>query len=131
MRVYCTYCSAEKDMVAEDIPAIQRYKSSRISRVKQKADSDHVDFFILSGKFGLLSTRERIPYYDHLLIDAEVDLHSDLVAKQLVTKGISELVFYSRSLLEDPYIQSYSDCIRMGCDKAMVSITFAHVSDKN
>ena len=76
MTFFCTYCSAKKDRSQGELAAIQRYQSLRINSVYLAAVSLGHNFFILSGKYGILEPSEPIPYYDHLLQSSEVSEHS-------------------------------------------------------
>lgn len=118
MLSYCTYCSAEKNTSETPLPAIERYRSSRILEVNEKAKHAGETFVILSGKYGILDAEQPIDHYDHLLIASEVEQHAMLVASQLKEKGITKLVFYTDSVLKDPNIQPYIDCISLATAKA-------------
>lgn len=119
---YCTYCSAEKINATFSLPAIELYKSNRISKVYQLAQDANVVFVILSGKYGLLQPNERINYYDHLLISSEVPAHAKLVAEQISSKNITELVFFTNDVKDDPNLKAYIDCIVESCAKASVTM---------
>ena len=73
MLAICTYCSAGKHNSETPLPAIDLYKSSRITKVFETAEKSNVTFLILSGKYGLIRANEEIGYYDHLLIPSEVE----------------------------------------------------------
>ena len=72
MRVVCTYCSNTKDKLDGLPPAYQRYTSARIRNVDSIAQKAELHFCILSGEYGLLDRNQPIPWYDHLLVEAEV-----------------------------------------------------------
>ncbi|MDB4656062.1 hypothetical protein OAE48_04355 [Flavobacteriales bacterium] len=128
MIAYCTYCSAEKDHSEISLPAISRYKSSRITKVYNSAITENVEFVILSGKYGIIDAHQNIDYYDHLLVPSEVDEHSELVTSQLKEMGITKLMFYAVSVLKDPNIQSYIDCIKLGAAKNGTAIEIREFS---
>ena len=115
MTTYCTYCSAHKIESNLALPAIELYKSKRISHVHQLAQKVNAHFAILSGKYGLLEPNERINYYDHLLTPEEVSEHAKLVAEQISSKKITEIVFYTNDVKEDPNVKAYIDCIAEAC----------------
>ncbi len=89
------------------MPAIKRYKSRRIAKVAQLAHERGETFAILSGRLGLIDENELVPYYDHLLLSAEVDELAVKVGAQLREFGEKELEFYYRpnDAAWDPYIQ--------------------------
>ncbi|MGH7600908.1 MAG: hypothetical protein ACREOI_31505, partial [bacterium] len=72
MTAFCTYCSALKSQAPGNIPAMQRYQSLRIRKVCQAAMELGLEFYILSGEFGLIPSQQPIPFYDHLLRPEEV-----------------------------------------------------------
>ncbi len=123
MLVYCTYCSADKNYTNKSISAIKLYKSNRISSVHKEAQVNNIQMFILSGKYGLISTQHKITYYDHLLKDEEVERHSKLVTNQLKELGIRELVFFSNKLENDNNLVAYHSCIKKACNKAGIILT--------
>lgn len=122
MLAICTYCSAGKHNSETPLPAIDLYKSSRITKVFETAEKSNVTFLILSGKYGLIRANEEIGYYDHLLIPSEVEKHSDLLASQITTKGISQIEFYMNSVESDSNLQAYIDCISIACSKASITL---------
>ena len=117
MTIYCTYCSAKKHRDSIPIPAIERYRSDRISKCFDKAKSSGIPFVILSGKFGLLNPFDQIPYYDHLLKKPDIKEHADLVANQLKLLHVSKLYFFTASEKSDPNSIPYLECIRSACSK--------------
>ena len=128
MLAYCTYCSAEKDPSEFLVSAISRYKSSRITDVYTSANAASVKFVILSGKYGVINAHQKIDYYDHLLLPAEVEKHVELVASQLKEMRITKLVFYTVSVLTDLNIQPYIDCIKRGAAKNGTAIEVKEIS---
>ena len=125
MLAYCTYCSAEKNKTDRSISAIELYKSKRIANVHKEAQANNIQLFILSGKYGVIPTQHKINYYDHLLKDEEVDMHSELVTNQLKELGIIELVFFSNKLENDNNLAPYRSCIKKACKKAGINLTMA------
>ncbi len=122
MTVYCTYCSAGKDISPNLLAAIERYKSNRIISVYQDAKSKDLEFYILSGKYGILNCNEKIEYYDHLLVNSEIEKHSKIVADQLVKHQITNLVFYSNLISIDKNIKPYLDCISLASKIAGIAL---------
>ena len=123
MLAYFTYCSAEKNYSNRSISAIKLYKSERISNVHKDAQANNIQMFILSGKYGVISAQHKINYYDHLLKDEEVDMHSELVTNQLKELGIRELVFFSNKLENDNNLAPYHSCIKKACNNAGIKLT--------
>ncbi len=116
MPIYCTYCSADKDLSKNKIPAIKRYKSNRIKYINNTAKGLGLDFYILSGKFGILSPYEPIEHYDHLLQADEVPKHANKVAQQLQKIGIKDIVFFTRPINIDENLKPYIDCITIAAN---------------
>jgi len=124
MLAYCTYCSAEKNHSEELLSAIDLYKSERITKVFNSAETKGRRFIILSGKLGIIEPHQKIDYYDHLLKPSEVEVHAELLASQLKEKKISHLVFYMGSIAHDKNIKPYADCILEASAKSGISIEF-------
>jgi hypothetical protein len=122
MLAYCTYCSSEKNYSKTALPAIDLYKSARISKVFLAAKEVKAKFIILSGKYGIIYAHEKINYYDHLLLASEVDLHSELIASQIKSKGINEIVFFMKPVEEDENLKPYLDCIEKTCLKLKITL---------
>ena len=131
MLAYCTYCSAEKNHSQKLLPAIDLYKSHRISKISDLSVKKGVKFIILSGTFGVVDVHQKIDYYDHLLKPSEVEGHAELVASQLQEKKISQLVFFMNSITHDKNIKPYADCIIKAAAKSGVSLEcrIAHFND--
>ena len=123
MIAYATYCSALKNYSKKALPAIQLYDSERISKVFELAKSQNANFVILSGKYGLVEAHQQINYYDHLLNQTEVESHAGVMASQIATKDISEIVFFSNSVQTDPNLLPYLKCIMSACEKVKIPIT--------
>ncbi len=115
MKIFCTYCSADKRHDEALLPAITRYVDRRIDDVYAASNSIKIEFMILSGKYGLLNPSELIPYYDHLLQDSEVTDHSQLVAKQLASAGVTQVTYFTVTLADDPNVEPYLACVKEAC----------------
>ena len=127
MTVFCTYCSANKNDAQNKLPAIERYQSARITSVYNAAVSLGVNFLILSGKYGILKPDDQIHYYDHLLKSSKVKGHSLRVAEQLTILGIKDIIFFSKSALEDENINCYINCMELASKKSGVDIKFVYL----
>ena len=88
MFAYCTYCSAEKKETKTPILAVDRYKSARIQTVFSLAKAQGIKFLILSESYGLLEATDKIDFYDHLLLEHEVEKKALFVSAQLKEKKI-------------------------------------------
>lgn len=113
-----------KNYSKKPIPAIELYKSERINTVFNLAKNDEVNFVILSGKFGILDTQQKISYYDHLLKPSEVENHAKLVASQLKEKKLTQIIFYMGSVKHDKNLIPYIDCIKKASTKNGITIEF-------
>ena len=122
MKILCTYCSAEKQTVVDNVPAISRYISKRIDWVAEQADKQNRQLLILSGKYGIIPDTQSIPHYDHLLTQQEVTAHAQKVASQIKEHGITHITFYTRSLQQDPNVAAYINCITQAAELAKADL---------
>jgi len=120
--VICTYCSANKDRAEGFLPASSRYRSERITKVKDIASQANQRFCILSGEFGLLESEQPIPWYDHRLTLEEIPSLVEKLAAQITEKKIKRMDYYSRSIEVDPYTAPYTSSIEAACRKAGVTL---------
>jgi len=126
MEIFCTYCSKEKDNLIDLLPAIHRYKSKRIRKIHEAAELLGYPMFILSGEFGLIPTEEKIPYYDHLLLENEVyDLVKKKVINRIKENEISKIFFFLNP--SDPFIKPYVDSISQACQISNTLITYVNI----
>lgn len=128
MKAIVTYCSAEKNNSSKLLPAIDRYVSDRISFVAKRARDKKQSFFILSGKYGLVAKDELISYYDHLLVESEVDAHSKIVSQQLKIHGIQAIEFHMNHLKDEVALVAYLNCMIKACEQSGVSLTIVEAS---
>ena len=122
MKIHATYCSAEKSSVPKEIPAIVRYTSRRIHWVNERAQRHGEDFFIVSGKYGLIQAKEKIAYYDYLLTSDALNKHIQLLSRQLSKLGIHQVTFFARPISVDPNISPYLRSIEEACRLSQVSL---------
>lgn len=122
--IVCTICSREKDKSTQSMPAHERYKSDRIKHVRMIARAAHKSYYILSGKFGLLKAYETVPSYDYVLGDEDVSRLSYLIGSRLSQEGVTEVLFYTKSLREwAPYLRAMElACTRGGVKLRVVSL---------
>jgi hypothetical protein len=128
MHAFCTYCSAGKSREAGEIAAIRRYQSKRIEAVYVAAQQLGVEFYILSGEFGLIAPDRPIPWYDHLLLENEVPALVERIVEQLAQYSITRLVYFSQSLDRDPAIIPYHEALAMACARLGVSFMMIELS---
>jgi hypothetical protein len=114
----CTYCSAQKDLSTQLLPAVRRYLSERISRLHQAGP-----MLILSGEFGLISAEEPIPWYDHLLLTDEVDPMVAQVVAQLRQHHVSGISFHTADPEHVPAVRPYVTLITRACAQADVPLS--------
>jgi tetratricopeptide (TPR) repeat protein len=122
MAAFCTYCSREKDTTAAPLPAWKRYRSARISKVAELASEGRVRFLILSGRFGLVESNELIPYYDHLLLDGEVQQLAEVVAGQIKEMGIDRITFFADAGRYLAQVRPYISTIQRACSDAGITL---------
>jgi hypothetical protein len=111
MQVFCTYCTADKKLEEGDIPAIKRYLGSRIHQVHDAASTLGLDFYILSGEYGLIPSSYPIPWYDHLLQAREVDELAERMAGQIRQYNIDSIVYFTNAPDKDRNLVPYRDAI--------------------
>jgi NTP pyrophosphatase (non-canonical NTP hydrolase) len=108
--LYVTICSRKKSNVSGSVPAKERYISDRIAKVIDNATRDHANMMILSGKYGLISPEDKIPYYDHLLQPEEVEALQSRVVDVLSRIMPDAVVFYIKSDADETW-KPYADVI--------------------
>lgn len=121
--LFVTYCSSEKSTTDEPLAAIRRYSSKRIKKVFGLAKNEGADFAILSGEYGLLKPRTKIPYYDHLLQEEEVE---EIAKKSLIflkhQGDYESIVFYSRPLDSNPQLKPYHRVLETSAEKTGIKL---------
>ncbi len=119
MRIICTICSKHKNDSKGLLPARLRYTSPHIKAVERIAEKSKLPFFILSGKYGLISADEMIPSYDYYLEERAIDSLAKTVYEQLKKHSITELDFYTES---KPSWAPYELVLRKGAELAGVAL---------
>ena len=127
MKIYCTTCSKSKEDSHELIESIKKYKSERIISIYQKSKEDKVEFRILSGKFGLLGSKEKIPNYDELLTMDKIPQLKELIKKQIALENIDYIVFFIGDVKQDPNNKNYIDLIKKVCFESNIKLEILDV----
>jgi hypothetical protein len=105
------------------MPAIERYRNPRINNIYFAAMSSRAQFFILSGKYGLLRPCHPIPYYNHKLETLEeVKALTKHVVRQLRRYEINRLVYFTKSWHRYKKLKPYYEVIRKACDDSKVTL---------
>lgn len=130
MDAFCTYCSKDKTRDSALLPAIERYTSQRIRSVYSSALSVGLRFFILSGKYGLISASHQINYYDQLLKGDEVDRLSKKVIKQLKMEGLKRVFYFTKDFKHDNKLVPYLNTMRHACNAGSVKLVTVILSDE-
>lgn len=112
MEIACTICSREKDPEQKPIPAHKRYLGDHVARVRRIAYEKDLPFFLLSGKLGLVYEDDMVPYYDYLLQEQDVERLIRKVRKQLASRGVHRLWFYTK---EKPHWLPYRRVLLGAC----------------
>ena len=94
MKCLVTICSKKKDESDLPLPAHLRYLGTHIEQTYDKARAAKLPMYILSGKYGLVSSEEQIPNYDYYLEADKADELSVTLAEQIKTLGITDIDFY-------------------------------------
>lgn len=121
MTLYITYCSRDKKEADGLLPAIERYHSQRIEQVHELGREAGAEFAILSGKFGIVEPRDKIPYYDEILSEDRVESIARKAENYLARNNVSEAKYFTRPINEER--EPYLNCIRSACEAAEVDLT--------
>ena len=113
--LYATYCSAHKRTDPGMLPAAERYQSSRIRHLVEQARTDNHPAAILSGQFGLVCAEEPLPWYDHLLQEAEITDMTHQVQQTLQEWGVGQVTWLTAALKSDPNLIRYQTVMAQAC----------------
>ncbi|MFA5138068.1 MAG: hypothetical protein WC728_02460 [Elusimicrobiota bacterium] len=113
--VFVTYCSKNKSRRKGLLPAIGRYDSDRIRQVWRASEALGLPFLILSGKYGLLSPADKIPYYDHLLEWEGIGKLLPGVSKRLARERVTAVVYLTRPLRRGSAPLAYHSLMEAAC----------------
>ncbi len=115
MKIICTACSKHKRDDEGLMPAKLRYLAPHILLGEQQAKEMGIPFFILSGKYGVISADEEIPNYDYYLTADKADEVADTIAAQLREHKVTEIIFYAEG--KDSWAP-YRAALQKGADMA-------------
>ena len=96
------------------MPASERYNSDRIEEIKQQSKHRGEKFAILSGKYGLLTPEEKIPYYDKILTEDRVSELRPKIESQLDKMKHSGVIYHTRPVqgARRPYFKVIKEACR-------------------
>lgn len=121
---YLTTCSKDKRKDTDLLPASLRYTTPRIAKVQLLARQSGAEFRIFSGEYGLLCSDDLIPWYDHLLVEAEVPDMALRLAQQLKNSRIEKLVLFTGDPAQDPHLLPYMHCLSAAAQR--LNLPFEH-----
>tara|TARA_Y100000310_G_C20394295_1_gene674307 strand:- start:181 stop:579 length:399 start_codon:yes stop_codon:yes gene_type:complete len=131
MEIYCTICCKEKRTNKELIESNKRYISERIKAIHNKSKKDNVEFRILSGKFGLLKSKEKIPWYDHQLTMEEIPQLDKIVKRQLSSQKIDKIIFFVRDSHSHPDWKPYIELLEKSCSNQKISLEIKNLKESS
>ena len=102
-------------LAAARAAAQERYDSARIRQVQSAAASLGIGFRLLSGKYGLLAPRDKVPYYDHLLKWEEIGRMLPGVIKRLARERVAAVVYFTRPLRKASAPLAYHALMEAAC----------------
>ena len=127
MEYICTTCCKDKKKDDGLLPAIQRYISKRITFVFNQSQQLQTPLIILSGKYGLIGSDDKIPWYDQKLTPEDVDALVPVLTQQLQEQAISSIIFYGRPRTT-PGWEPYYDALEQACRQFDIPITYQLVN---
>lgn len=99
-RLLILSCSQAKRSQPEALPALERYDGPAfrvVRRFLREQPDPALDIYVLSGKFGLISSNQLIPDYDHKMSQARaLELNSSIVTHLEATLKVHD---YQRLLI--------------------------------
>lgn len=117
MKILCTYCSRKKNVSEDMLPAYKRYIGKHIKKVHNIAKDRGIQYYILSGKFGLIVHHQEIEWYDYLLKCEDVSVLISRLQIQIKEKQISSIDYYTESLDQEWNVIPYFCAIKEACYK--------------
>lgn len=124
MKIVATICSKDKLEVDRELPAQELYLGQHVEDTKKIADQEGLDFYILSGLYGLIPGTQKIPLYDYYLQPDAVEELTERVVQQMEEAEITEVDFY----FEDKESwQPYIDTIKNACERLDVKLNLHNI----
>ena len=127
MALYVTYCSKDKSREEEKIPAISRYSSARIEKIRELAEKRDQKFAILSGKYGILRPQQKIPFYDKLLGEEDLEEMVQKVEKQLEEMNSEQVIYFTKEVSGQR--TPYFELIRRACENTETGFEKRRIKD--
>ncbi|MDB5224883.1 MAG: hypothetical protein JWO43_505 [Candidatus Adlerbacteria bacterium] len=107
MDIVATICSRQKDPKKGLLPATKRYTGEHIMQVHAIAQTLHLPFYVVSGRYGLCRADDDLPHYDYRLRPEHKQMLSELIADQIEVQNITRLRLYVEQKLSwVPYISA-------------------------
>jgi len=125
-KVVCSICSRSKREDADLLPAIERYTGSHIRAVEEISKEQGRPFFVLSGVYGIISSEELIPYYDHLFVKDEIPELLPKVMRQIKEANISSVDFYTK---DKPNWEPYRHVLSVAADNSGIPLNIILLED--
>lgn len=126
MKYLCTICSKQKSEEEKSIPAYKRYLAPHVKEVFDISITLELLLLILSGKFGLISASDKIPYYDYLLKETDLKEFIPRLEKQLLEKKATELDFYVEKEYSNNWLP-YINAIKISCNNCSVALITKYI----
>jgi len=127
MTLHITYCSKEKERTRKDLPAIERYDSERIDRIKALAEKKDEELAILSGKYGLINPEDEIPFYDELMREKNIPQLITGVKNFLESNNVSNVIYHTKEVKGER--RPYFKLIRNACDTLDIELEKRIIED--
>ncbi len=127
MTLHITYCSKDKDRTRKDLPAIERYDSDRIDKIKALAEKRDEDFAILSGKCGLIGPEEKIPFYDELLRERNIPQLITGVKNFLESHNVDKVIYHTRKVENER--KPYFKLVKNACEGLNIELEKRIIED--
>lgn len=127
MHFLCTICSESKRDDPEPLPARERYLSDRIARILEEGRRLGAPVLILSGKHGLLTEDEEIPWYDVQLTSAMAPYLAVDVQGKLRDLGARRVTFYAEDR-DMPGWTPYYEVLESACRACDVRLEIRRVN---
>ena len=109
------------------LPAVDRYQSERIDKIAGIARGKGYPFAILSGKYGLIDSRQPIPYYDKLLTEKDIPAAVRKSTLFLEGRSIEKILFLLPDPAVDPHVTPYIKTMEQACAATAIDLEIRFV----